>query len=233
MRIVALCLALASLAACRPQAVGQRMWNHYQHVATVQDAVLGTNLDAARSAGRWVAEHADSAGMPAAALPYVDSMRIAGYLIANATDLDVAANATARMAYTCGACHEATGMGPVAAAIGAPPPSGDTLVGMRMDYQQWAADRLWDGIAIPSDRSWAAGAVAMSDVPRYMTHIHRAGPRTAFADSMAQRIHALGERAPLAPRSDRVTIYGEMLSTCAACHQAYRVQLPEAAVVGF
>ena len=90
-----------------------------------------------------------------------------------------------------------------------------------MARHQWAADRLWEGLIAPSDQSWLNAAEVLLEVPLAL-----AGTQgTEQTRALTERVHSLGHQARSAARSsDRVRIYGEILGTCADCHQRLRVQ---------
>lgn len=225
MRPAALLAAVVLASGCRSSAVGSRMWNHYQHVSAVRNAVVRVDLPAAQAAARWVASHQDSTGLPAAALPYTDSIALAARLVRDAPDLYTAAAATARMGAACGSCHLAAGQGPHFVATASPLPAADTSLTERMALNWWAVNRMWDGLTGPSDASWSRGAIALVDVPHYQGLIQRSRGIRPVADYYAGRIRALAVRAPLTPPEERAEVYGEILSSCSGCHRAYRVRV--------
>lgn len=202
------------------------MWNHYQKVALVQNAIIANDLDAARMAARSLADHQDAEGLPAVALPYVDSMRAAASVVADASDLTVAATATAKMGAVCGSCHVAAQNGPTFPVINPIPARADSTLADRMTMHVRAVNQMWNGLTGPSSASWDNGAAALARPAGWQAMVHRTNRNRAFADSMAQHVQALGSRAPLAAPMNRADVYGDMLATCAACHEAYRVRLP-------
>jgi cytochrome c553 len=231
MRRLALVLVLL-LTACARQPGRSRMWAHYQRVGAVQSAVVAGDLHIAQAAAYWVARNRLTENLPEHAGPYVESMRTAARAVANAPSLDEAAIATARMGAACGACHTALQRGPhFAAGPNAPPPS-DTSVADQMTLHLWVLARMWDGLTGPSDGSWTHGALALNATPRYQSHITRAVRERAIGDSLARRLYVLGQQAVMAGPGDRVVIYGELLGTCARCHQHYRVRLPRTSASG-
>ena len=89
-----------------------------------------------------------------------------------------------------------------------------------MRRHQWAMDRLWDALVVPSDDAWNAGALALAEaplVPEQLTPSKSPAPRVA---ELAQTVHDLGLKAASADRGDaRAEVYGELLATCAECHK--------------
>lgn len=137
-------------------------------------------------------------------------MNAAAARLAEATDIGAASQALGALARTCGDCHATLG-GP-AAPIGEAPEAEDGGVTLRMKRHRWAEARLWDGLVVPSDRAWRAGAHALADAPL-----------VPAADVLAQSVHALGRKAiVVGARVDRGAVYGELMATCASCHALVR-----------
>ena len=145
-------------------------------------------------------------------------MRVHAREVVAADNITGAALGTARMAGACGNCHEAVGKGPHYNLLSRPAPgAGEVSRSMQLHY--WAADRMWDGLIGPSDSSWASGALALADVPRYQHRIPVSAADSAEVDALAQRLHQLAVRAQLASAGTaREEVYGDFLETCAACH---------------
>jgi hypothetical protein len=82
----------------------------------------------------------------------------------------------------------------------------------------WAVKRMWEGLVVPSDDAWMAGAQALEGTP---LHPEEAlAENTEEIDYLEKRCHGLGSRAQLvAGPSARARIYGELIATCADCHQ--------------
>ncbi len=231
MRRLAVLLVLP-LVACAPRTSRSRMWAHYQRVGAIQFAVIAGDLNVAQAGAYWVARNQPLAELPEHAAPYMEAMRSAARAVANAPDLAEAAVATARMGGACGSCHVALQRGPrFTAGPNAPPPS-DTSVPDQMALHLWVLSRMWDGITGPSDASWTHGAMALNATPHYQARLARNGRDRTVGDSLARRLYVLGQQAVMAGAGDRVVIYGELLRTCADCHQHYRVRLPRTSAGG-
>jgi cytochrome c553 len=201
------------------------MWTHYQRVGVAQSDVILGDLDGVRGAARWLAAHADTAGLPARALPWADSLRAVARDAARAASLRDAALAVSRMGATCGSCHLASGAGPRIAVVSRPESSA-VAVTDRMLQHFWGADRLWDGLVAPSDTSWREGARALADPASYEPLLGAAGERAGDARVRAAALRALGARAIGAATQDaRAQVYGEVLATCVECHQLLGVAI--------
>jgi cytochrome c556 len=195
------------------------MWQHYQHVGEAQTAVIEGQLDQARTALRSVAEHDSIPGLPAEARPFEAALRKNAAAGVEAPDLAAAARATGRMGASCGSCHQALQRGPRFSLAGSPEAS-DRPVSKAMLLHQWGADRMWDGLISASDSSWVAGARAIADPSTYQELFN---PRSARGESMralAEVLQSAGRQAISATDPERrAALHGEVISTCAACHQ--------------
>ena len=217
--VLSLAAALALAACQRNQLSSGQMRAHYQRVADIRLAIIQGDLQRAKVIARIVAEGGDATGLPASAAMYITEMRDHAREVADANDVTVAALGTARMAGACGNCHRATHGGPHYSVVGRPEQGAGPL-SAAMERHYWAADRMWEGLIGPTDSAWAAGALALADLPNYQRQI-RASPRdSADVQALAQQLHQVAVRASLASADNaREEVYGEFLATCATCHQ--------------
>jgi cytochrome c553 len=192
------------------------MWTHYGKVGDMQSAVIMGDLERARQAARWVADHETLDDMPSGAEVHVTAMRDEARAGATAATLAEAATAVGRTARTCGACHTGLGVGP-RFSVGSGPGEGADSVATRMMRHLWAADRLWDGLVGPSEDAWTAGATALADYPFSGADLDLASD--AVVDSLAGMVQQLGTTAfGASDPYKRAEIYGALLGTCASCH---------------
>jgi cytochrome c553 len=201
------------------------MWTHYQRVGAAQSSVVLGDLDGVRASARWLAGHADTAGMPPAALPWASRMQAVARDGGEAGSLQDAAFVVARMGATCGSCHVAAVAGPRIAVI-TQPESSPAAVTDRMLQHFWGADRMWDGLVAPSDTSWRAGAQALADPAAYEPLLGAVATRLDDARSLAASLRALGVRAErAASQAEREAVYGDVLAACTGCHQLLGVTI--------
>jgi cytochrome c553 len=194
----------------------QRMWSHFLAAADVQAAVIRGDLEATMEAATWLAEY-DEPGLPDGAEAFLRELQRAAARVIEATTSEAAGAATGRIAAACGSCHREFYPGMETTELVEPPP-GEGDIAAHMARHGWAADRLWDGLALPSNAAWEAGADAFAGVPLATDDLAFDNPEGVRA--LANRTHELGRRAGLETEpSLRARTYGELLSTCAACHQ--------------
>jgi cytochrome c553 len=216
-------LVLAAAGCAGPRATQRHMNVHFQRVAEIEAALIRGDLDGARNAATYMADHEEAAGLPDAGQPWLSAMRAEARATAAAGDITVAAGAAGRMIKTCGDCHHATGHGP-AILVGRLPDEGGSATRTEMTQHQWAADRMRDGLIGPSDVAWAAGAVALSNDPIYQAEVAVRTGRFQQMEDMARRSVELGRRAvALRDGFERAAAYGEFIASCAACHRAIGV----------
>jgi hypothetical protein len=88
----------------------KHMHSHADQVDLIDIAIDDGDLEAAKLPARWLWRHDRMEDVPADWLPYLVSMREAARGVENATDLDTARAASARITEQCQACHTAAGV---------------------------------------------------------------------------------------------------------------------------
>lgn len=83
---------------------------HAVHLDDINYALDDDDIDGARSAAQWIAQHNDVADLPSELLPFVDGMREAAIAVETASDLDTARAAADQIVAQCRACHDAEGI---------------------------------------------------------------------------------------------------------------------------
>jgi len=193
-----------------------RMRDHDRHGAAMRDAVARASLDDARREGKVLAELRIEGGIEPSWRKHLDAMNAAAQTVADAKDLTGASVGLAAVARACGDCHASLGgPGPV---VGDPPGEGSG-VGIRMARHQWAAARLWDGLAVPSEDAWKAGARVLTDAPLEPDTLTPGKSPAPAIGGLASAVHDLGRRARAVETAvDRGAVFGELMATCGACH---------------
>ncbi len=155
--------------------------------------------------------------LPATWREPVERMQDAADRLKGSHDLWLAAAATADIGVACGDCHRVNG-GP-RTHLEAEPAAGDLTA--RMKRHGWATERLWEGLFVPSDEAWQAGAAILSQEPFPGELLQRGG---VYARSAAEDFAKAVQRAPgQGAATDRAQLYARLLSTCATCHVALEV----------
>jgi hypothetical protein len=201
-----------------PEELEARMQDHFTAVTQIADAVVDGDLDAARETAVSFLEHR-SEGLPPGWPEHVARMRDAAQRVVDADELDAAAAATGTMLASCGSCHVALGARPQFLPTHEPTPR-DTAAG-EMERHQWALARLSEGLIGPSDEMWLAGAERLVVSPVCATAAAKEVGDPVAVRKMAQRFDELAGRTRRTSELEgRGRLYGEMLSTCAACHRS-------------
>lgn len=191
------------------------MAEHFIQAVVLRDAVVAGDYLATRVPARWLAEHGAPADVPDSWIEHVTAMKVIAGAAHDARDLDGVAAAVGQIGHACASCHQDLGATIDLAAVPEPATGADARG--HMLRHQWAADRMWEGLFVPSDDSWKRGAAAFYEAPLHGPETAADHPQTA----LARRAHLIGKAAmtevdPL----ERAKRYGELLGTCAACHRA-------------
>jgi cytochrome c553 len=203
----------------RPDAAQVRyMRAHLSQAMVLHAAIIRGDLPAVGPAALALATLDDSQ-FPAGAPEAVAAMKAAARRAANAKDVLEAARSTAELLSACGNCHRTIGTRPAILPTSRPQLGG--IVGHMLEHQG-AVDQLLEGLVIPSDTLWRAGARALMAAPL--------NPRDLPLDSNArrqlapteERVHRLATEAIQATDPEaRAGFYGQVLAGCADCHRLH------------
>lgn len=193
------------------------MWSHFKAAADVLAAVIRGDLEGVKEPATWLAKH-DEPDLPEGADAFSRELLRAAQRAAEATTIEAAGIATGRLAAACGSCHREYRPGMEPTEHAEPAGGADDDIGMYMVRHVWAAERLWEGLVLPSDAAWEAGADVFAAVPMATEDLAFENPEGVRA--LVKRTYELGRRAGLQTEpSLRARTYGELLASCAACHQ--------------
>ncbi len=199
--------------------VAAHMKAHFLQVRALKDAVIAGDYAATRAPSTWLAEHGAPSDVPDSWIEHVTDLKVIAAGARDARDLAGVAEAVGALAHSCGNCHVALKAVPELAVPPAP------LYGESPDEvmrrHAWAADRMWEGLFGPSERSWQAGASLLAQpglFPPELKTIGAGAPELVRLEARVREIgsDAVGETDSLA----RGALYGRLLATCASCHQA-------------
>ncbi len=195
---------------------GAHMKEHFDKVGIMQDAVIRGDLEALREPARYMAEH-KADGMPPRAASQIQAMQAAARRAVEASDINMAANAVATMASTCGTCHRSTDT-KVNVAPPPDPPKAENLAAHMLAHQQ-AVEFLYQGLAVPSDDLWKKGAQLLRSAPMQKDQFPADAKLTEDIKAFEAKTHQFADMAGKAgdPKT-RVGVYGAILTSCASCH---------------
>lgn len=201
------------------------MYAHFSQVGEIRDAVVAGNVDATRRPARWLATHqvGDEFPMPGAAAG-LEQMRAEGRAILDQNGLAGVARSVGRLGASCGGCHTAVQAGPHFKVPEIPKmPAAGAAPDTHMNRHVWASEQLWEGLIGPSEGSWIVGAAALEG-PALDFGPEGSSPRQAVA--LEARVAKLAKSARDAHTlAERATVYGQLLETCAECHELLGVRM--------
>ena len=228
--LIAICSLLTVLLACggsgaeleteggiRSEALAAHMQEHFIQAKAIQEAVIDGDLGGLRSAAQWVADHQAAEDLPEGWEPYVAGIRSAARQALEATDVSTAATAAATIAENCGSCHLAVNARPLLV-LGSEAPQDPATVPHMLGHL-WGADRMWEGLIVPSDVSWANGVAPLAGDPLQPEHLPEMAEYADDVRTLAIRVHELAAQGRDAEGQEaRAAVYGEFITTCADCH---------------
>ncbi len=203
--------------------VKTRMSEHFSKATEAKTAVVRAELDRARLAASSLAESEWTPHLRPDWRPYMHTMQEAARSVAHAADNGQASQGIGRIGEACASCHVAVG-GPKLAVQ--EPPDARSHAEFQPMLHVWAVDRMWEGLIGPSQESWRRGAAILVDAPfepavRIATR--EVPPEVTV---LANRVHELGRRARMVDVDRRGAVLGDVLTTCATCHEELHISLP-------
>lgn len=191
------------------------MQAHFKDALLIREAVIAGNLANAADPAHALTRIQNLDDLPEGWRGFVERMQQSARRIEDSTSTAQAAAAAADLGVSCGMCHQQQG-GPKASTE--PAPAEGTTVESRMKRHVWATERLWEGLSVPSDDAWNAGAKALSTNPFPQEVLKDGG---VHARSAAGDFAKIVAKAPTKKTIDeRAALYADLLVTCGTCHQA-------------
>lgn len=197
------------------------MITHFDLALEARGYAINGDVAAFRRAAENLAALEPARDLPAEIILQLGPMRWEAREGARVRTTADAARAAARIAETCGTCHEANSVGlGDRFTLGGPPPPGSPA--RHMAGLAWASRLLWDGLIGPSERTWYTGAEGLIELGALPEGLegHLSTPDVEAASA---RLRELGRSATRArDAASRVEVLGEVWTACADCHVAYR-----------
>lgn len=199
-----------------------------QALGDARDALVRGRLDEARAGMAALAALPTPPQLPAEGAPWLRAIEQAARSGAQAADARSLAVAVAQVANQCGGCHQTVSApvhlphpGPVPGVLsGEGGPAGDPGMARHMALQQWALERMWAGLILPSPEAWAESlrAFALVDVDDLRGEVDPAEEARLRAITAAQRARVQAGLSDDNPDT-RADLYGTILGACLDCHQ--------------
>ena len=204
-----------------PVDTAARMADHFGKVRELEEALIRGDLESAKAAAQWIADHQEAAGLPAGTESYVTATRNAARAVAASSSLGNAGVAAAFAVDACGECHAAARVTPRMPEVSPPPTLPGTAAHMRA--HQYAVDLMYRGLVGPSEALWKQGAEVLKGSPLTDKELKEV-PKEVVASEA--RVHEIAGRAAQATDAgSRTAIYGELIGGCASCHAAHGMVL--------
>jgi cytochrome c553 len=143
--------------------------------------------------------------------------------VAEASTTEDALERLPAVAAACAECHVATGGWPKLARAPKVPPDGEGAV-PRMARHQWAVDRMWDGMIGGAEDSWRAGLEVLAATPPPYSVVR--GDEVALGRELQRTATTALQHRYIDSLDDRAQQYGQLLVTCAACHDTHAKTQP-------
>jgi cytochrome c553 len=190
------------------------MAGHFGKVRELEEAVIRGDLESAKAAAQWIAEHQEAAGLPAGTESYVTATKNAARAVAASASLGNAGVAAAFTVAACGECHAAAKVTPKMPEVSVPPTLPGTAA--HMLAHQYAVDLMYRGMVGPSETLWKQGAEALKGSPLRDKDLTKVSKEIVASET---RVHELaGRAAQAADAGSRIAIYGDLIGGCASCH---------------
>lgn len=184
-----------------------QMLSHYGNTVAMRRALVAGELLDYQAAASVVAREDWSSWATADGIAFAQRVSAAAAAAQASNSLVEAAAALGALGQTCASCHLASGVPEAPVAPEEPSEARDP----RMLAHAAASDRLWAGLILPSDESWASGMQLLA--------------QTAALDNLSaeesaamRRLSELARRGKSAEPYERGKIFGDVLSSCAGCH---------------
>jgi len=253
-RIIAVGLAIALLSGCEcgpkrgettedvPAGFEQVMKDHGTLSIVARNALIRGDLPVAQQAMRKLAFFMEHVPFPKQGKEYARITRELAGQVRDASDLEDACMAFARLSYACGQCHHGLDRGPPIQLD--PTPEGEDLQ-MHMRRHYWAVERMWEALLSDSPAAFQTAAGVLAESPLH-------GPEDPDSENppgatrLAYEVHDLafaaavegkaredeyvprpGEPVEPEPTSrGQAEIFGRILSACNQCHELVEVVPP-------
>lgn len=196
------------------------MQGHFADSVRLRRAMVAGNLADFKQAASAVANDEWSSNLRPDYRPYVAAVRAAAATARAAESLKAGAVALGTLGVACAACHQHFGAPQIPIAPGSAPEATEPS----MVAHAAATDRLWEGVMGPSDTSWFKGTRGLMEAPSLDSDV----PDVAAA---AQHLRQLAEEALSVSVEQRGRLFGQVLMTCAGCHERVGVVVSSARAV--
>jgi hypothetical protein len=189
------------------------MKGHFAEAEDMRRALIGGRLAELNAAAAGLASDEWSPNLRPTWQAHVTDVRAAARAIKVAPSLAEGAEALGALGSACASCHRSVGGPASTGPIKVPEKNDERPMLEHAQAETW----LWEGLAFPSDNAWLSGARALRAAPGLGSDVEEVGAAARHLEGLAGRAEAATETRP--------QIYGEILVTCAKCHEFVGVKL--------
>jgi cytochrome c553 len=197
------------------------MAGHFGKVRELEEAVIRGDLEGAKAAAQWIAEHQETTGLPAGTESYVKATTNASRAVAASASLGNAGVAAAFAVAACGECHAAAKVTPKMPEVSVPQALPSTAA--LMLAHKHAVDLMYRGMIGPSDTLWKQGAEALKGSPLTDKDLTKVSKEIVASEKRVREL--AGRAAQAVDAGSRIAIYGELVGGCASCHASHGMVL--------
>lgn len=216
------------------------MQEHAALSIAARNALIRGELEVAQQAMRKLAFFMEHVPAPEQGKEYARLTKELAEEAREASDLEEACMAFARLSYACGQCHQALDRGPPMKLE--PSPEGEDLK-MHMRRHYWAVERMWEALLADSTSGFQLAAEVLAEAPLHGSHdpdreSHDGVTRLAyevhdlaFAAAVEGKVREdeyvpkPGEEVEDGPTAwGQAQIFGQLLSACNQCHTLLEVK---------
>lgn len=191
---------------------------HFAFLTAAKDSLLFSDLVGARDSLAWVANEDNSEPHDEKWKVHSAELQTTAAAAEGSESVATLSGAVAKFAHTCGACHKDLGVTPEVK-VKEPKHRGQDFK-EHMAGHKWALDKMWAGLATPSDEHWIEGAKLLADAPTHLRSLSAYGDDADRAMELATEVHGLAAQATTETGTEaRVEIFGKFLAACAGCHE--------------
>lgn len=193
------------------------MLTHYADTVGMRRALVAGQLAEFQSAAKAVADDEWTPKLRGDYRPYVDAVRATARSAQAASSSIGGAAKLGKLGEACASCHLKFG-GP-----GSPvaPEQLNEATDPSMLAHAIATDRLWEGLILPSDLSWSSGMQGLMQAPGVDSDV-------ADVAAAARHLRDLARKGVKAEVAQRGQLFGDVLVTCAGCHERVGVSVAHA-----
>jgi hypothetical protein len=203
-----------------PEVGRYHMRRHFDDLLIIERVLIAGKLVEGKALAYLLLEPVDDPGM-VEWRARSDRVMAAVRELTHAGSIDDALRLEVQVARECATCHVQTQHLAQRPAPGVPPIDRHDATS-RMARHVWATDRLWESVVGPSDEHWSTGLAVLAATPLPYSV---AGDARGLATQLQEEARTQLAQRVTTSLDDRITAYGEMLVTCAACHSTLRVDV--------